>query len=179
MAYVQAQALIHRIREVLEQSAGTLRTVPSGRFQGDWPQGLSDATQARIVFANPRVRVNLESFSRSQYSPPINGNIVIYDIGVSVIVARLFDREKQITSDDYDAVQAYAAEDTDVIRQALEWPGNLTTTSTGSATDLISGMLAFIGPSTNQVVGLIDQGAQRFETTNRFGGYLIARAATS
>ena len=153
--------------------------MPVGRFLGDWPQGLSDPTQARLTFANPRVRVNLDALTRSQYSPPINSNIIIYDVDVSIVVARLLDREKQLVSDDYDTVQAAAIEDTDIIRQALEWPGNLTTATVGGATDVVSGMLAFIGPSTSQTVGLIDQGAQRLETTNRFSGYIIARAATS
>lgn len=179
MAYVQAQYLITRIREVLEDSRGALRTVPSGRFLGNWPDGLSDPTQLRRLLVKPRVRVVIDSFERSPQSPPINGNLIIYDVGVSVRVARIATRQKAMDDDDMDSVQASCAEDTDVIRQALEYPRNLTTTEDGHATDLISGLLSFNGPSQTTVVGQIDQGAQRIETINRFVGRLIARPAVS
>lgn len=174
MAYLQTAALITRIGEVIEDSRGAKRTVPTGRFSGTFPQGLSESTQQRKSLVNPRVRVNVNTIGRSQYSPPINGDLIIYDIEAIITASRILTREQQINSDDYDTVQAAGAEDTDVIRQALEWPDNLKQTEAGAVTDLVSGMLAHVS-SSFAVIGQVDQGAQRLEGTHVFKGWMISR----
>jgi len=178
MAYVQTAYLIQRIREVLEDAYGSLRTITAGTYEGDFPQGLDEAEAQRRSLIAPRTRVNVNVIGRSPYSPPINGSLIIYDLNVTVIASRLLQREAQITPDDYDDVQAASAADADVIRQALEWPGNLTTTSDGHATDLVSGMLSYES-STFPIIGQINDGAQRIEAQHVFSGFLISRPATS
>ena len=174
MAYVQTQAIITRLREVLESGYGSARTITAGTYVGNVPQGLSESEQKRRALVAARVRVNLDVTGRSPNSPPINGDLILYDATVRVTVSRLLARGKQLTPDDYDVVQAAGAADTDVIRQALEYPGNLSTTEAGAPTDIVSGMLRWQSSATN-VVGDVDAGAQRLETVHAFSAVLIAR----
>jgi Cu/Ag efflux protein CusF len=66
----------------------------------------------------------------------------------------------------------------DVIRQALEYPGNLTATAASAATDLVSGMLEHV-TSDLGIVRKIDDGAQKLESKHQFKGWLISRPAVS
>lgn len=176
MAYVQSEAILTRVREVLEDSAGTLRTVPSGRFTGDLPEGLSESAEQRRALTAPRVAVSLTALSRSRFSPPSTGNFLLYDLAVEVRVIRLLTRDEQLDPALLTELQAAAAGDADVIRQALEYPGNLASTSGGEATDLVSGLLTFSGSRT-RVRRQVNQGAQLLETIHSFTGKAKARPA--
>lgn len=177
MSYIQTSAIITAIREVVESGYGSLRTITDGTYTGDWPAGLSESEQKRRALEGPRTRVNLNVTGRSPNSPPINGNLVIYDASVTITIERIMARSAQLTQTEYDAVQAAAALDTDVVRQAVEYPGNLTLTSAGAPTDIVSGMLRWQSSATN-VVGLVNDGAQRVETVHNFTACLISRPAT-
>jgi len=174
MGYLQTAALITRIREVIEEGKGVSRTISAGTYLGNWPQGLSEDEQKRRALEGPRTRVNVQQLARSQYSQPVTGNLIVYEVGVTVIAGRLLDRVDQLSPDDYDTVQAAGAADTDVIRQALEYPRNLLATEAGTATDLVSGMLCWVS-SSFAVIGQVNQGAQRIEGTHVFTGWMIAR----
>lgn len=174
MAYLKTAALITRIREVIEDSRGAMRTVPTGRFSGDMPQGLTEEEQQRRAMVNPRARVEVNDISRQSQSPPINSNLIFYEVGVTVTVSRLFARDQQLNDDTGDVTQAAGAEDVDIIRQALEWPGNLDYTEAGAPTGVISGMLSFVS-SSSSMIGQIDQGAQRLETTVSFHLVMVSR----
>ena len=65
MSYVRAEAITTRLREVLEQSSGVLRTVPSSRFFGDLPEGLDMSEEIRRAIENPRVNANVTRGRRS------------------------------------------------------------------------------------------------------------------
>ena len=178
MAYVAASALITRLREVLEDSRGTLRTVPAARFDGDLPEGLSDDEQMRRGLTAPRIRAEIRVMGRSKSSPPINGNLIIYDIAVTVASLRTITRDEQLDETSNDVLMAAALTDMDVIRQALEYPGNLTQTQAAVATDLVSGMLEHVSSEMGAVLA-IDGGAQKLESKHSFKGWLISRPAVS
>lgn len=178
MAYIAAAALVTRLREVLESSAGTLRTVPASRFDGELPEGLSDDEQMRRGLTAPRIRAEVRVMGRSKYSPPINSNLIIYDIGVTVVSLRTITRDEQVDESSNDVLMSAALTDMDVIRQALEYPGNLTSTSAAVATDLVSGMLEHVSSEMGAVLK-IDDGAQKLESKHSFKGWLISRPAVS
>jgi len=178
MANIQAAAIITRIQEVVDSGKGTLRTIATGTYTDNWPAGLDEAENQRRAFEGPRTRVNVMVTGRSPNSPPINSNLIIYDATITVVVSRLLDREKQIAPDDYNAVQAAAMADADIIRQALEWPDNLKQTEAGAVTDIVSGMLRWDGTPPSAVIGQVNDGAQRLETTHSFSAQVIARPAT-
>lgn len=178
MAYIAASAILTRIREVLEDSAGTLRTVPSARFLGDLPEGLSEDAESMRAISKPRVEASLVSMKRSPASPPIIGSLLLYEVEIAVRIIRAVTTLEQLSDDDRVALQALAFEDCDVVRQALEYPGNLTSTTAGTATGLCSGLLRY-GSSKVVVKRRVDDGAQPLETVHSFTGVAQAAAATS
>lgn len=176
MSYIAAAQILTRIREVLEDSVGTLRTVPTNRFKGDAPEGLSeDALRIRAAsFA--RTEASIVAMRPSPSTPPIIGNVLIDEIDVQVKIARTIEPISQIDDDTRVALQALALTDADVVRQALGFPGNLSTTTAGTATDLVSGLLRYI--STNEIViGAVDDGAQTLSSIHLLRGLAISRPA--
>lgn len=174
MSYLQTTALVTRLREVMEDSWGAARQIPTDRFTGSLPEGLSDEEQMRRAFGAPRIRADLSVLGRSRYSPPILGNFIIYDVRFSIVTLRTVARVEQIDDASNDAIMALAYADADVLRQALEYPGNLSTTQAGAATDLVSGMLCHESSSIG-VPDRVDDGAQRLESKHTFTGWLISR----
>jgi hypothetical protein len=179
MSYVRAEAITTRLREVLEQSSGVLRTVPSSRFFGDLPEGLDMGEEIRRAIENPRINANVTRVRRSPASPPINGNLTIYDFEVEVRIVRIMSTLEQLDDASLELLRSRAFEDVDVIRQALEYPGNLTTTDGGDVTDIASGMLRFVDGTVGDIKRMINEGAQQCETLVNFTGVAIARPATS
>jgi hypothetical protein len=179
VAYIKAAAILRRIREVLEEAAGTLRVIPSTRFLGDIPDGLSDEEETRRALEKPRIAAALVDVTRSAASPPVTGNFIIYDVTLDVRIIRTLTTLEQISDDDDETLRALAFEDADVVRQALEYPGNLTQTSAAVATDLASGMLSHVRSTQQRARGAVNGGAQTLETIHRFTGYAFARPAVS
>jgi hypothetical protein len=116
---------------------------------------------------------------RSAASPPVTGNFLIYEVTIDVRIVRTITTLEQVSDDDDETLRALAFEDCDVVRQALEYPGNLTTTTAGVATDLASGLLSHVRSTQQRVRGAVNSGAQTVETTHRFTGYAFARPAVS
>lgn len=179
MAYIAASAILTRVREVLEDSAGTLRTVPAARFLGDLPEGLSEDAESMRAISKPRVEASMVSVKRSPSTPPIIGSLLLYEVEIAVRVVRVVTTLEQLSDDDRVALQALAFEDCDVVRQALEYPGNLTSTTAGTATGLCSGLLRYTGSKAAPLRRRVDGGSQPFEVTHTFSGVAQAAAATS
>lgn len=179
MSYVRAEAITTRLREVLEQSSGALRTVPASRFFGDLPEGLDMGEELRRAIENPRINAEVTGIRRSPASPPINGNLTIYDFDVEVRIVRIMSTLEQLDDASLELLRSRAFEDVDVIRQALEYPGNLTATDGGDVTDIASGMLRFVDGTVGDIKRMINEGAQQCETRVNFTGVAIARPATS
>lgn len=179
MSYLRAEAITTRLREVLEQSSGVLRTVPASRFFGDLPEGLDMGEEIRRAIENPRINANVAGVRRSLASPPVNGNLTIYDFEVEVRIVRIVSTLEQLDDASLELMRSRAFEDVDVIRQALEYPGNLSTTDGGDVTDIASGMLRFVSGTGGEIKRMINDGAQQCETLVSFTGVAIARPATS
>jgi hypothetical protein len=179
MANLKATAIGVRLREVIEDSLGTLRTTPALRFSGDIPEGLTDDEQARRGLTAPRVRVHWGIGARSPSSPPINGNLIIYLMTAKITVVRTVSRDEQVDDDASDVLAASAMTDMDILRQALEYPGNLTATLAGATTDIVSGMLSWVGWEFTSRRGSLNSGAQVLEATHTFTGQVIARPAVA
>lgn len=177
MAYIATAAIITRVREVLEDSAGSLRTVPSGRFFGGLPDGLSPDAESMRAISKPRVESMIVGMQRSPATPPVVGSLLIYEIDVDVRVIRVVTTLQQLSDDDRVALQALAMEDCDVIRQALEYPGNLTSTTAGTPTGLASGLLRYVS-SKAIVKRAVNDGSQPLEVIHKFKGVVTVTAAT-
>jgi hypothetical protein len=178
MAYIQAGPAIKRIREVIEDSAGTLRTVPASRFGGEVPTGLDDESVLAKAADKPRVETVITSIKPSTATPPVIGNVRLYDVVFKTKITRLVTPLEQVSDDDRDALIASVAVDADVLGQALGYPGNLTTTTAGTATDIVSGLL--VAQSADIAIRRqVNEGGQPIETTLTLLGRLISRPATS
>lgn len=174
MAYLRFNTALKRIREVVEQSAGALRAVPVGRFLGDLPQGLDDESAMARAISTPRVESSITSVTPSSSSPPVLGDLRIYEVQVSVKVLRVVTPLEQVSDADRDELQALAAQDADVLSQALGFPGNLARTADGVETEIVSGLLVY--RSSSVLVGKrTDDGAQTITTTHVFRGHMLSR----
>lgn len=178
MSYIAADALLTRIGEVLTDSAGSLRTIPLLRFQGNLPEGLDQSAEARRALLTPRADATLIGLKRSASSPPTMGNLLLDRVDVEVRVARLIGRNAQLDEDVQRAARAQAAVDASAIRQAFEYPGNLLTTAAAVATGLASGLLTH-ERSDFRLKGAIKDGAQILETTHRFFGIVRSTPGTA
>lgn len=178
MAYLAAGPIQTRIRQVLEQAAGSLRTITAGTYLGDFPEGEDDMGSARAVVTGARVEARVTSVKRSPSSPPVVGNLALYELEVRVRVQRLIDRTAQINDTLRDTAKALSFQDADVLAQALGFPGNLSTTTAGTATGIVSGLLSYVDSSVD-VRGPLDDGASIIETDHRFTCVARSTPATS
>lgn len=178
MAYIAASAIQTRVREVLQENAGTLRKVAASTFGGDLTEGVGDPELARRGVTIARIEARMVNMKRSASSPPTIGNLALYDSEWVVRVVRTLDRTTQIDDDTRDAVKALALLDADVLAQALGFPGNLTATTAATATGIVSGLMSYVS-SSSSVRGQVDDGAGVIETDHRFTAILRATPATS
>lgn len=167
MAYIAASAIQKRLREVLQSAAGSLRTISAGTYIGGFPEGDGDMENAQAAVEGARIEARVMSVSRSPASPPIIGNVSLYQMRVRVRVQRLLSRDTQVDDTVRDGVKALAFRDADVLCQALGFPGNLSTTTAGTATGIVSGLLSYVD-SSSDVRGPIDDGASIIETDHNF-----------
>jgi len=178
MAYLAASAIQTRLREVLEDARGTLRTIAVGTFLGSAPEGESDMDRARAAVEGATAEALITSVKRNASSPPMLSNVAFYDLTVRVRVTRIVTRTAQIDDSARDAIKAMAFRDADVLRQALGFPGNLTATHAGTATGIVSGLLSY-SDSAAAVRGLVIDGSSIIETDHRFTCIAQSTPATS
>jgi len=178
MAYAKFGAALKRIRQVVEDSVGVLRTVPVSRFGGEVPEGLDPESMMARAIDRPRVEAMITSITPSDASPPVLGHLRLYDVEVRVKVVRVVTPLEQVSDADRDALMSLASEDADVLSQALGFPGNLTATTTGTATDIVSGLLLHRATSV-LVRKAIDDGAQPIETSHTYLARMISRPAVT
>lgn len=178
MAYLAASAIQTRIREVLQEGAGSLRAITPGTYLGDFPEGETDMDAARAVVVKARIEARMVSSARSKSSPPILSNVVLYEQRWRVRVQRIVERLAQIDDDARDTAKALAMLDVDVIAQALGMPGNLSTTTAGTSTGIVSGLFTYL-ESTADVRGPVDDGASVIETDHLFSCVVQSAPATS
>lgn len=179
MARIQSAYILQRIREVIEDGAGTLRPVTDTRFAGNLPEGLDDEeAMRRTLGISAPVEAAIVGIKRSASSPPVLGNYALYELEILVKVMRMISPLEHLDDDSRVLLQSYAIEDADVLAQALEYPGNLTTTTAGFATQIVSGMLRYVSSRVVVKRPIVD-GSQPLETLHTFTCHAYSRPATS
>lgn len=136
--------LFERLREVLEEGLGSVRTIAAGTLKGDLPPGLDLAHEQRRTFETPRVESSIKR-RRPHVSSPVsaNSNFAILELDLEIRLVYHAPRSAQIDDDERDAFRGAQLGDCDAIRQALI-SGNLTATDAGDATGVISSRVIFI-----------------------------------
>ncbi len=183
MATWDARNLTTRMREVLEEARGTLRTIAAGTFVGKLPPGLDANEEARRGLAlltsgtGAPTEARITGVRRSPASPPVIGNLALYDIDVEVRQTLPYISVNKVSDSSRDGTMGLAAGYADVIAQAFGYPGNLLTTQGGAATGLRSGLLAHVD-SSYRWVGTVDGPGGTLECIHRFKGVVSSAPAT-
>jgi hypothetical protein len=176
--------LLDRLREVLQDARGSLRTIASGTYLGNLPPGLEANEEARRALATLTsgagvpTESRVVSVKRSSASPPVLGNLALYDIEVEVRQVFPFVTLTKLDDTTRDAVQGLAASSADIIAQALSFPGNLLTKQNGASTGLVSGMLAFVG-SDYAWAGTVNPPGGTLTAVHKFKGVVKSAPATT
>lgn len=178
MAYVATEPLLNRIREVANGGLGSLRTITAAAFGSNLPDEFSPMADAVRALAAPQVEPLIEEIERSPSSPPLVGNVALYRIRVRVRCVHRVPGWYQIKASERDDVKGAAAQAADQLAQALSWPGNLTATSGGTPTGLVSGMLSYL-KSTIAPVSVVEDGAAVIATDHLFTGTIKSAPAVS
>ena len=168
MANADFDAILTRIREVIEDGSGTLRVISSARFQGQLPSNLNESEASLRAMDKPVVEARTGTISRHPASPPIFGNLSLLNVEFVVMVIRHLSPDHKLDDDLRDDIKALAANDADHLMQALTFPGNLTQTTGSVATNLVSGLLTYDSSDEAEIVQE-DVGA-RIVTEHRFAG---------
>lgn len=165
--YIDTDAILTAIRDVIEDGAGNNRTISTARFDGGFYSTLARDEQSRRSLVTTRAEARIESVRLSEHSPQQPCNVYIYDLDVSVSVVRHMNNAHRLVDATRDDVKSLAVQDGDVLRQALCYPLNLTADNDGDNTGIISGRLRYIS-STPGDVELEDGEAGRIVTEHRF-----------
>lgn len=169
MTTIATSALLTRLREVLEDGYGSLRTIAAATYGGNLPEDFTGQGDSVRSLGQPQVECLITKITRSPSSPILKSNVALYELDVRVRIVRRMSADLAVSETARDAVKAAASTDADVITQALSWPGNLTTTQAGASTGVVSGMLSHRESSTT-VSGVVEDGASIVETLHLFTG---------
>lgn len=178
MSYVRTTAALTAIREVLDSGKGTLRTIDPDRFSDRLHQGFrEEELQRRGIGTEKPFQVRCTSTRPHASSPGIFGSVLLYDATFEIVVSRTVTPAEQVSSDVMAVAQALAIEDSDIIRQALSTPPNLSKTSDGLDTGIAGASLVHQSSTVRLVsTGSGPSKAQRLETVHAFTGALKALA---
>lgn len=176
MAYVNADNALQRIRELAQEGAGSVRAIASTRFRAGVYDGQPEDESARQGITDEvPIGVRLVALRPHPSRLTITGTVQIHLLEVEVRVSRTLAYAQQIDEALLDDVNALAIVDAEALQQALEWPGNLPTTTGGGATGLVG--CKHTG-SRARVVGTAGK-AQRLETVHAFTATITSSPASS
>lgn len=145
MATLDTATITSRVRAIMETAAGDLRTITADTYRSLANESLSDDELSLRALEKPRYRIRYTNLSRAPESPPMPSNVKLIDVTMVVTVVRHIPPVANDLDSSIDAIKAAAANDFDVISQALEYPGNV------NVAGIVSGMMRSTGSSTVRV----------------------------
>ena len=143
MTAVADVAIRRALREVLEGTATGVRAITPGLLSCDVAQGTADLTLSLRTASAARVEIAI-AYPMLEDRPQQPSNIWMRGIEVTLTYSYLLESQSLLPTE-YAAVKAAAASSTDLVAQALAWPGKLTTTVGSVATGIVSGVLMWQG----------------------------------
>lgn len=167
MANLDVEAILTRIRGVVVDGLGSTRTIDATRFDSGNYKGQPEAEQSKLGMVNPRAEVRLVNMEAAKgITPSMPGDCIIYLLAFEISVVRHVDQYHKLTASARDSVNALAFTDGDLLAQALTYPGNVPSGSTG----IVSECLQYNGSSPG-IVNLEEGKPGLIETVHRFTGY--------
>lgn len=177
MAYVAADAIVQRLRELVQDGGGTYRAIAAARFTGGLLQGMElDEARRRGLYTEKPVEIRLDSLSPHPQRLTDAGSIQIHLVGVTIRVVRTLAVSEQVDDALLDDVRALAIEDGSALADVMSWPNNLKTTTLGSVATGIKG--AQYRGSTARVSGTVGE-TMDIATEHRFDLTVTSTPATS
>lgn len=178
MAAVDDVAIRRALREVCEGTIAGVRALTPGVLSADIAGGASDLTLSRRGVAVPRVDIAV-AYPMLDERPQQPSNIWMRGIEVTLTYTYLLEAQT-LLAPEYQAIKSTAAETSDLVAQAFAWPGKLTTTSTGVATGIVSGVLMWQGttvvrddaPRSGET-----EGGGLYQLEQRYTGVVLTAAA--
>ena len=138
MAYIAADKIIVRLRELLQDGDGDIRAILATRFSGGLTPGLPDEEARRRGLPTEKpIEIELHGPLPHPNRLTGAGNLQIHHVDAYIPVVRTVAVDGQVDDSIRDAVRAQAVIDGSAIEQALEWPGNLAQTEAAEATGMI------------------------------------------
>jgi hypothetical protein len=137
VATVHADRILTRLRELLQDGLGTIRTIANTRFAGDLPPGLDAREERRrgIVDEKP-IDITLSTQRPHPNRITTAGNVQLWYVDATIRIVRTLDLEAQVSDTARDAIEALKTIDGGMIADVLEWPINLALTNAGDATGM-------------------------------------------
>ena len=164
MATMDGDAILTRIRAVIEAGAGSFRLIATDRFDGGLWEDLDPEEQSKRATYRPIVEATITGQEPHESRPTVICNVGMIAIEVTIIITRHLGPEDKATDALRDNVKGLAADDADVLQQVLMYPGNLDRSTTG----IVSGMLNW--QASTLEVQLSDDAAGRILTEHTFTG---------
>jgi hypothetical protein len=146
MAIFDGLAILARARAILEDGAGTARTIVAGTYLGGLHSELPDEVAVMRAAAKPIVETSIGAPVRNPASPWVNSTISLLDVDLTVTILRAADLAADVDDDTRDVLKGAIASDVNRIAQALTWPGNM------SGCGLCSDTLMAVGADPPEVV---------------------------
>lgn len=175
MANVAYAAIRKRMREILDDGNGLVRTVASSKFDGNYWTGADGWTGQVRALAKPVFAIPTMTTEPAAGRPMQPGSSDIERIAVRVEAEYALPPAASADDDTRDAAVAQAEQDGDIIAQAFGWPGNLTQTEAAAATGIIDGVMSHV--QSRPV--LEDWDAQRLVMEHTFRAFVSVTQATS
>jgi len=139
VAQIAIDAIYERLRELVEDGAGSVRVITS-RFGGDLPAGLDvDEEQRRGIATLVPAEVSITAMRKHPQQIARLGTVQVHLLDATIRVVRTLAVAEHVDDDLRDDIKAQAILDGDYLRQAMEIPANLHTTVGSTATGLIGG----------------------------------------
>jgi hypothetical protein len=143
VSYTQSSAIRTAIIELIRGSIGVVRIVPAGLFEPGVFEGQKTAAQqAKTIDHRFAHRFDLKVDRQSKNAATPISSKASYRLSQYSVTINITTRLKAATRDDDREIQRAKAEgDTDLVIQALNYPGNLLATLGAQQTGIVSGLL--------------------------------------
>lgn len=141
-----ANAILQAVEELAQATSGvgSVRVMNAGDLALDAYDGIDDRTLAERALVGPRVEVMLSELVRNKHVAPRSASVQVDDV---VLKLRIVVRgEAEVREDARRASRAKLLSLAQRFTEALTWPGNLSATSGGTPTGLISRCMHVVGP---------------------------------
>lgn len=175
---MDADAILAAIRGVLLGELGTVRTIPAGTFLDGVPASLvDDASRAGRALTKPCFDIELDPALATSAVGPRDASRALLSMPVKITLTYpITDVNDAENGTERRRIRALAAEQANMVTQALEWGRNVEEDGDGTPTGIIPGGLRAVS---RPIVRREDWTAGLYEIELRFEAYVLETRAVA